>query len=69
MKDFLLKHPFWAYCMLSCVCVTVENVVLGTRKQNVFDNVTDIAIAETKKLKDRFDKKEPMGFHFNKEEA
>lgn len=74
MKEFLLKHPFWAYCMLNCVCITVESIVNGCQKREKFLNrLVDIADEAVGELKEKIDKKDekivPMGFHFNREEA
>lgn len=73
MKEFLLKHPFWAYCMLNCVCITIENIVNGRPKREKYlDQVVDIADETVKELKKKNEKKNnvvPMGFHFNREEA
>ena len=73
MKEFMLKHPFWAYCMLNCVCVTIENVANGRQKREKYLNqVVDIAGEAVGELKEKFEKKDnvvPMGFHFNREEA
>ena len=69
----MLKHPFWAYCMLNCVCVTIENVANGRQKREKYLNqVVDIAGEAVGELKEKFEKKDnvvPMGFHFNREEA
>ena len=73
MKEFMLKHPFWAYCMLNCVCITIESIVNGRQKrEKVLDQMVDIAGEAVGELKEKFDKKDnavPMGFHFNREEA
>lgn len=74
MKEFLLKHPFWAYCMLNCVCITIENIVYRHQKREKYLNqVWDIADETVEKLKEKFENKNdkvvPMGFHFNREEA
>lgn len=73
MKEFLLKHPFWAYCMLNCVCITIENIVNGHQKREKYLNqVMEIADETVGKLKEKYEKKDkvvPMGFHFNREEA
>jgi len=74
MKEFMLKHPFWAYCMLNCVCITIESIVNGYQKREKFLNqIVDIAGEAVGELKEKFDKKDekivPMGFHFNREEA
>ena len=74
MKEFMLKHPFWAYCMLNCVCITIESIANGRPKREKFLNqAVDIANEAVKELKEKFEKKNekimPMGFHFNREEA
>ena len=73
MKEFMLKHPFWAYCMLNCVCITIENIVNGRPKRKKYlDQVVDIANETAEELKKKIEKKNnivSMGFHFNREEA
>lgn len=74
MKEFLLKHPFWAYCMLNCVCVTIENIANGCQKrEKAFNQMAKIADETVEDLKKKLEKKNdkvvPMGFHFNREEA
>ena len=74
MKEFMLKHPFWAYCMLNCICVTIENIVnRGQSREKYLNQVFEMTGEELEKLKRKFDKKDekivPMGFHFNREEA
>ena len=66
MINFMMKHPFWAYCMLDCICVTIENVAKGcARKTKAFDRVTDYIAEEATMIKNDLEKnkKEPMGFH------
>ena len=74
MKEFLLKHPFWAYCMLNCVCITIENIVNGRPIREKFLNqAVDIASESINEFREGVKKKEekivPMGFHFTREEA
>ena len=73
MKEFMLKHPFWAYCMLNCVCITIESIVNGRQKrEKCLNQMVDIADEAVEELKEKFEKKDnvvPMGFHFNREEA
>ena len=58
MKEFMLKHPFWAYCMLNCVCITIESIANGHQKREKFLNqVVDIAGEAVGELKEKFDKK------------
>lgn len=70
MKEFMLKHPFWAYC----VCVTIESIANGRQKrEKVLNQLVDIADEAVGELKEKFENKNdkvvPMGFHFNREEA
>lgn len=74
MKEFLLKHPFWAYCMLNCVCITIESIANGRPiREKFFNQVVDIASESINEFREGVKKKEekivPMGFHFNREEA
>lgn len=72
MKEFMIKHPFWTYCIINCICITVENIVNGNgNRTKALDDTIDIVKNGITEVSDKIRKssKEPMGFHFNKEEA
>jgi hypothetical protein len=61
MKDFVMKHPFFALCMTYTVCRSIENCILGHRKKSVIEETIDVTTDSVEMLKEHRKKKVDSG--------
>lgn len=68
MKEFIVKHPFWAFLIVGRICTCLEVLIRNQRPEANFRNVCG-EVVRCVEDEVRNSSKKPMGFHFNKEEA
>lgn len=68
MKDFLVKHPFWAFLIVGRICTCLEVLIRNQRAEVTFGDACRQALRYAED-EIRNASKKPMGFHFDKEEA
>ena len=75
MINFMMKHPIVTYLIVDRIAVMVERVCEGRAGSPLVDDTVEIVSRKTRelgrknKVKETEEEKEPMGFHFNREEA
>lgn len=72
MINFMMKHPIVTYLIVDRIAVMVERVCEGRAGSPLVDDTVEIVNRKTRELKrkhEETEEKEPMGFHFNREEA
>lgn len=72
MKEFIMKHPFITFVIIEDVLTVVQNIALGRKHSRTLMNVAadcGMNVADEMRKEIEKKKKEPIGFHFTKEES